>query len=116
MRCQYRVAASLLGFALIQFFERIEDPSGLAPTRSFIATEAIERKIAEVSQSQKGASELDTGSVGFHPGVGHRYWITHRLRSCMRGKWCELALLSGVKGAYNAQDQEKEIASFAGRA
>ncbi|MGA8692583.1 MAG: hypothetical protein WB689_01830 [Xanthobacteraceae bacterium] len=68
-----KTAASFLWFTTIQRIERKQDPANLSPKGGFIAAEAIERKIGQVSQSQKAASELDTRSVGFHPGVGHRY-------------------------------------------
>src|SRR6516225_6238626 len=38
-------ARPLLRFAAVQFFKRVQHPTGLAPKGRFIATEAIERKI-----------------------------------------------------------------------
>ena len=50
---------SLLWFAAIQIVERIKNLLGLPPKNSFIATEAIERKIGQIGESQKAAGELD---------------------------------------------------------
>ena len=38
-------ARPLLRFAAVQFFKRVQHPTGLAPKGRFIATEAIEREI-----------------------------------------------------------------------
>ena len=41
-------ARSLLRLAAIQYFERVKDPTGLAPESRFIAAEAIECEIGQI--------------------------------------------------------------------
>src|SRR5262245_32901321 len=70
------IASSLLGFAPIQCIKREQDPAGLTPQRRFIAAEAIECEIRQISQTQKAAGELD-GIVSFH--------VTVRVSSSKQG-------------------------------
>ena len=62
-------------FAAIQFFERVKDSAGLAPKCRFIAAEPIKREVGKVGETQKATGELDSGSVGFHPSVGKRFYV-----------------------------------------
>ena len=79
-----RATAPLLRFASIKDLERVKDPTGLAPESRFIAAEAIEREIGQIGQPQKAAGELDSSSVGFHPGVGRRFYVADSTgRSCI---------------------------------
>jgi hypothetical protein len=61
-----------LRLAAIQYFERMKDSPGLAPKSRFIAAEPIKSEVRKVGETQKATSELDSGSVGFHPRVGKR--------------------------------------------
>src|SRR5262249_38286258 len=54
-RSEPNSARPLLRFAAVQFFERVERPTSLAPKACFIATEAIEREIGKIGESQKTA-------------------------------------------------------------
>jgi hypothetical protein len=60
-----------LWFAAIKCFERVK--AGLTPKGSFITAEPINREIWQIGQTQKATGVLDSGSVGFHPCVGHRF-------------------------------------------
>ena len=59
----------------MQYFERVEDSAGLAPKCRFIPAEPIKREVGKVGETQKAAGELDSGSVGFHPSVGKRFYV-----------------------------------------
>jgi hypothetical protein len=64
-----------LGLAAIQYFKRVKDSAGLAPKRRFIAAEPIKREVRKVGETQKATGELDSGSVGFHPRPGKRFYV-----------------------------------------
>ena len=68
-------AHSLLRLAAIQYFERVKDLTGLSPERRFIAAEPIKGEVGKVGETQKATGELDTGSVGFQPRVGKRFYV-----------------------------------------
>src|SRR5262249_16415502 len=68
-------ARPLLRFAAVQFFKGVQHPAGLAPKGRFIATEAIERKIGEISESQETAGELDSWGIWFQSRGGNRFYF-----------------------------------------
>ena len=69
-----KTAPSLLWFATIQGIEGKQDPAGLAPKGCFIPTEAIEREVGQISETQKAtrkvSSGIDAGSTEFGPEPG----------------------------------------------
>jgi hypothetical protein len=64
-----------LGLATIQCFERVKDSAGLAPKSGFIAAQPIKCEVGKIGKTQKATGELDSGSVGFHPRLGKRFYV-----------------------------------------
>ena len=69
------MSRSLVRFAAIQFFQRVKDSAGLAPKSRFIAAEPIKREVGKIGETQKATGELDSGSVGFQPRLGKRFYV-----------------------------------------
>jgi hypothetical protein len=57
---------SFLWLAAIQVTERKQDSTSLAPKRSFVPAESIEREIGLISQAQKTLCERESGTISFH--------------------------------------------------
>jgi hypothetical protein len=70
-----RTTVPLLRFASIKGLERVKDSAGLAPKSRFIAAEPIKGEVGKIGETQKATGELDSGSVGFHPRVGKRFYV-----------------------------------------
>jgi len=82
-RCEPSTAPSLLGLAAIHYFKRVKDSAGLAPKSRFVAAKPIKGEVGKVGETQKATSELDSGSVGFPPRIGKRFYVADsRGRSC----------------------------------
>jgi hypothetical protein len=58
---------SFLRLSAIQNFKSEEDLTGLAPERGLIPTEAIEREVGQIGQTQKATRELDCRTIVFDP-------------------------------------------------
>jgi len=80
-RSKPSTAPSLLRLAAIQYFERVKDSAGLAPKSGFIATEPIKSEVGKIGKTQKATSELDSGSVDFHPRIRQRFYVPERIGS-----------------------------------
>jgi hypothetical protein len=75
VRSKPSTVPSLLRFAAIQFFQRVKDSADLAPKSRFIPAEPIKSEIGKVGETQKATGELDSGSVGFQPRLGKRFYV-----------------------------------------